>query len=371
MTLSLRALALGLVAALTLPACDSGGATGSVTATGTVLNTFDRPVDGATLTFTGGTGGPTSVTTTATGTFLVQVPSGAYTLTVSHPNYTSASASATVREGALTTPRLAGPGALVTSLVNALTGEGIPNSAILCAYRRTDGSYLAPPAYDFSVTTSATGAVSVTGTPFGRMQCTAATPFGAQTFTVDIGQTGTTTAPPVPATPLPATGEFRVVLSWGTSPRDLDSHVTGPNGSGGRFHVYYSNEAEAGTTLDLDDTSGEGPETITIDANSGMYRYSIHNYSDQSATGSQGIAGSPTTVRLFGSTGLIKTYTAPAATAGNTWRVFELTVTGTTFTIGDAAGVGLGYVTATSSGDAGTFLTGGPGEAPMPKGIEL
>lgn len=371
MTLSLRALALGLVAALTLPACDSGGATGSVTATGTVLNTFDRPVDGATLTFTGGTGGPTSVTTTATGTFLVQVPSGAYTLTVSHPNYTTASASATVREGALTTPRLAGPGALVTSLVNALTGEGIPNSAILCAYRRTDGSYLAPPAYDFSVTTSATGAVSVTGTPFGRMQCTAATPFGAQTFTVDIGQTGTTTAPPVPATPLPATGEFRVVLSWGTSPRDLDSHVTGPNGSGGRFHVYYSNEAEAGTTLDLDDTSGEGPETITIDANSGMYRYSIHNYSDQSATGSQGIAGSPTTVRLFSSTGLIKTYTAPAATAGNTWRVFELTVTGTTFTISDAAGVGLGYVTATSSGDAGTFLTGGPGEAPMPKGIEL
>ena len=373
---------LALLLALTLAACDSGGTDSGpddVTATGTLSNTFNRPVDGATLTFAPAAGRgvalPTyTATTTASGGFSLDLPAGTYTLTVTHPNYGTSTSTVTVSGTgtvSVATPPVAGPGALATLLVNALTGDGVPNAAIQCSYRRPDGTYPAPPAFDFSATTTAAGAVAVTGTPFGPMQCTASTPFGSQTFTVTIAATGTTTAPTVPATPLPASGQYRVVLSWGTAPSDLDSHLTGPDGAGGRFHVYFGMETEGGATLDLDDTSGEGPETVTVDVRTGTYRYSVHNFTDQNATGAQGIAGSPTTVRLYGSGGLLKTYVAPAATAGNTWRVFELVVSGTQATITDGAGAGLGYVTAADSDDEGTFLTGGPGGAVLAKAAAL
>lgn len=63
--------------------------------------------------------------------------------------------------------------------------------------------------------------------------------------------------------------EIRVVLTWGASPRDLDSHMTGPASDGDRFHVFYSHKkyTENGIKkvgLDVDDTTSYGPETITI-----------------------------------------------------------------------------------------------------------
>lgn len=369
-----------LATCLTLAACDSGGGTGSdVTATGTLQNTFGRPVDGATLTFASGAGRGVvlpsyTATTTATGTFSLPIPAGSYTLTVAHPAYGTTTSTVTVSGTGtvtLTVPPLSGTGALQTLLINSLNGQPVGGAGIQCAYRRSDGSYPAPPAYDFSVTTSATGAVSVTGTPFGNMRCTVTAAFGTTTFDVAIAQTGTTSPTTVAATPLPGQGQFRVVLTWGTSPSDLDSHLTGPLAGGSRFHVYYASPVSGTNNLDLDDTSGEGPETTTINAAvSGMYRFSVHNFSTQSTAGAQGIAGSPTRVQLFGPTGLLKTYTAPTATTGNTWRVFEITVTGSTFAVSDGSGAGLGYVTASSSGDVGTFLTGGP-MAPQPKGITL
>ena len=205
----------------------------------------------------------------------------------------------------------------------------------------------------------------MTGIPAGNVRCTASTAFGPVTIDIPIAATGTTSPSTTPAVPLPTAGEFRVVLTWGTSPSDLDSHMTGPDGTGGRFHVYYGDREATNASLDLDDTSGEGPETITISATTaaaqGLYRYSVHNYSDQSSTGAAGIAGSPAAGRVYGPTGLLKTYTAPAVgtSTGNTWRVFELTVQGTSFTLSDNDGTSLGYVTASGSSDAGTFLTGG------------
>ncbi len=378
-------LLLVLAACLTFAACDSGGGgTGSnATATGTLQNSFGRPVDGATLTFTSGTSAGRGVmlpsytaTSSATGAFSVQIPAGTYALTITHPAYGTTTSSVTVSGSGtvtLTTPPVVGTGALQTLLINSLNGQPVGGASIQCAYRRPDGSYPAPPAYDFSVTTSATGAVSVTGTPFGEMRCTVTAAFGTTSFDVAIAPTGTTSPTNVAATPLPGQGQFRVVLTWGTSPSDLDSHLTGPLASGGRFHVYYADRVSGTNNLDLDDVTGEGPETTTINASvSGLYRFSIHNYSTQSAAGAQGISASPTRVQLFGPTGLLKTYVAPAATAaaGNTWRVFELNVTGSTYTVADGNGAGLGYVTASSSSDVGTFLTGGPA-TPMPKGITL
>lgn len=170
---------------------------------------------------------------------------------------------------------------------------------------------------------------------------------------------GANTLPQTVATVAPPAGAFRIVLSWGTEPRDLDSHLTGPNGEGGRFHVYFSDETFSDIAmLDTDDTNGEGPETITLTPRTnGMYRYSVHNFSDQSTSGSQGIAGTvndqdiPARVQVYTNQGLLREYRAPAAAPGDTWRVFEMNVTNGNATINDVNT----YVDASGSGDIEVF----------------
>ena len=92
------------------------------------------------------------------------------------------------------------------------------------------------------------------------------------------------------------------VLTWGSSPSDLDSHlyIAEDANNSQRTEVYYSHRyagaspsdsnnpcATAGTiaSLDLDDTSSYGPETTTICT---QYPYTshffVHNYSGGSYT---------------------------------------------------------------------------------------
>lgn len=91
-----------------------------------------------------------------------------------------------------------------------------------------------------------------------------------------------------------------VKLTWGANPRDLDTHLTGPQeGTDSRFRVYYSNKDETignvTINLDVDDTTSYGPEVLTIPSFvlPGRYRYSVYHYS-----GSGTIFSSPTRVEL-------------------------------------------------------------------------
>jgi hypothetical protein len=128
-------------------------------------------------------------------------------------------------------------------------------------------------------------------------------------------------------------GEFRVVLTWGEQPNDLDSHLTGPAADGtNRFHVYYSSKTHDVASLDVDDTTSYGPETVTVSPPSGsstlrpgIYRYSVHHYSGSGTIGSSGAS-----VRLTLANGTIYTYTPTALSFSgykDVWTVFELTVT--------------------------------------------
>jgi hypothetical protein len=156
----------------------------------------------------------------------------------------------------------------------------------------------------------------------------------------------------------PPEGAFRIVLSWGESPSDLDSHLTGPDGDEDRFHVLWSDMNPVDfASLDLDERDGEGPETITLTPeNDGVYRYSVHNYSDQSEIGSQGLAGeiansSPALVQVYTESELIREYAAPESTPGNTWRIFEMTVDGDDVSFDDINE----YVSAENDEDINTF----------------
>jgi len=93
----------------------------------------------------------------------------------------------------------------------------------------------------------------------------------------------------VALTPVRPLGDLTLVLTWGSQPPDLDSHLSGPDTSGGRFHLFYQNRTSPPVpyvNLDLDDTTGQGPETITIRRHPatgafipGEYRYWVHNFS--------------------------------------------------------------------------------------------
>ncbi|MDE6566893.1 MAG: cellulose binding domain-containing protein [Lachnospiraceae bacterium] len=77
---------------------------------------------------------------------------------------------------------------------------------------------------------------------------------------------------------------LRSVLTWGSNPNDLDSHMLCKFFGGESAHVYYADKkgyynAELVCQLDVDNRFGYGPETITLQGiKPGIYDYYIHHY---------------------------------------------------------------------------------------------
>lgn len=90
-----------------------------------------------------------------------------------------------------------------------------------------------------------------------------------------------------------AEGEIRIVLEWGSNPRDLDSHLTG-TGAGHAVHVWYDSRYDEAAELDVDDTDGYGPETTTIHDTTGSYTFDVVDFED---TGN--LAASGATVKIY------------------------------------------------------------------------
>lgn len=118
--------------------------------------------------------------------------------------------------------------------------------------------------------------------------------------------------------------ELRIVLTWGATPSDLDSHLVGPTADGGKFHVFYSDKTYGSeANLDVDDTSSYGPETVTIHSfNEGIYTYAIHDYSNKSSSYSTSMANSGAQVKVYRGAELLATYNVPANMDGTLWTVF-------------------------------------------------
>src|SRR5438034_8192181 len=164
----------------------------------------------------------------------------------------------------------------------------------------------------------------------------------ANTYTVLVNATGYTTAvrtgivvggtavsgQNVALSSVGSSTELRIVLTWGAQPPDIDSHLTGPTADGGRFHVYFAAPGSLTGTpwaaLDIDDVTSYGPETITIVQQlSGVYRYSVHDYSDRFSTSSTALATSGARVDVYRGSSLITSFFPPPQD-GTLWTVFEL-----------------------------------------------
>lgn len=115
-----------------------------------------------------------------------------------------------------------------------------------------------------------------------------------------------------------------IKLSWGKDPEDLDSHLFTPAGA----HVYYANPgaltAAPFAALDVDDTTGYGPEVVTVTQLApGQYKYYVHNFE---GTFGPGQTDSPTKVELRVS-GRTYTFAPPSGEGSNVWwYVFNMDV---------------------------------------------
>jgi hypothetical protein len=136
--------------------------------------------------------------------------------------------------------------------------------------------------------------------------------------TVTVGETTAIDENEIYGQPVLASGQYRIVLTWGASPSDLDSHLITPNSE----EVYFGDKTTTAgdANLDVDDTSSYGPETVTITSPLvGTYRYFVYNWS-----GSPSITVSSAVVRVYSSAGLVKTYNVPTTGTGGYWNVFTL-----------------------------------------------
>lgn len=121
-------------------------------------------------------------------------------------------------------------------------------------------------------------------------------------------------------------GEYRIVLTWGENPSDLDSHVVGTLSDGSTFHTYYNNEKVNDgdievCNLDVDDTNSYGPETITLrPTTASPYYYYIYHYA-----GSGSMATSEAQIKLYKGNTLLNTYYVPTDQGdGKYWNVFAI-----------------------------------------------
>lgn len=236
-------------------------------------------------------------------------------------------------------------------LRNAADNRAIPYATLIF---RTGIGATTGDAIPYSRTTDAEGYYSRTGFPAGS--------YTAQVLSSNGDTLGYFTIHCVPGVPIynnsqngvfstgTGTESYRAVLSWGSTPQDLDFHLTGPLAPGDttttignddtpRFHidstqttypydsgVAYSSPTIPGSAtdsfLDIDQANhgvDNGSETLTIlTQRSGPYRFYVYN---NSSTGT--LSGSGAVVRLYKGATLLRSYPVPAQ-SGNTWHVFDL-----------------------------------------------
>lgn len=217
------------------------------------------------------------------------------------------------------------PGGSLSGRVNdASSGTGVPGARVQVFDGDTEIA---------SVLTAANGDYAVAELPPGTYRVRAtARGFVSQIVDNVAVVTSQATTQDFLLTALLTSGQIRIVLTWGASPSDLDSHLWLPPEV--PYHLYYSTDGNQldgdiepdyfgcpWAMLDLDDTSSYGPETITIieRVRSGEYVYAIRNFS-----GSPALTASEARVEVFDASGLVATFTVPAEGTGAWWHVMNI-----------------------------------------------
>ena len=186
-------------------------------------------------------------------------------------------------------------------VINALTGDNISDATIKIrkGWKTTNGSYV-------KTLFGAERTTSTSSEEKFMLSCN----LGAYTVEIskkgyvtayynvvagDSGSFSSLTTSTMVLTPVLADDEYRIVLTWGNTPSDLDSHLTYYKDDIQKNHIYYGNKSSYidGSfiaKLDLDDTSSYGPKTVMITLDSslvqdgGVFKYSVHNFTNHNSS---------------------------------------------------------------------------------------
>ena len=221
-----------------------------------------------------------------------------------------------------------GNGSVCGTVVNALDNSYMPdtNVTFIAGHNYLTGNSVA------SDVTDEYGAYCVDGVPAGNYTAVFSGE-GIITSRIGVAVVGGETIPDFNQSVAPVflgDGDYRFVLTWGSYPSDLDSHIHIPlNGGESYYHVYHGDagnaESEPMTILDLDDTDSYGPETITIvqQYSEGTYVYYINNFSD-SEDSSTSLLTSGARVDVYSGDSLLTSFNVPASGVGPIWMVCTL-----------------------------------------------
>lgn len=321
-------------------------ATETYTLKGTVINNFGRVVKNATVSVKKTEEGNAikTGTTDVNGLYSIDgIEEGTYYIEVNAVGYDIQWVSQNVKMDVELEIEISGSIDISGVIINSQTGGGLANASLSFSAMNQGQDFATidtiPDHADFYVTTDAYGYYDIEDAPYGIfclvLRAVGFTPRIYVNVTLQSGYYYE--FDPIVVVENVPEGSLRFILTWGDSPSDLDSHLTGPIvGSTERFHCYYGNSApyESDVNLDVDDTYSYGPETTTIEVmHNGMYRFSVHNYSDQSYNGWSGIYNSPARVEMWTANGLEQIFVAPVGTTGNTWQVCEVNVSGTNYSV--------------------------------------
>lgn len=299
---------------------------------GKICEASDRisPITGAKISvYRGGTLYMTA-SSDGSGNYRIVLPVGEYRVEVNAPGYIEFTAYAKVMEGDNTYMEtflmIEGSenetGIAFGTINNALTGKGVEGVMLEV---RSGWNNIENGEIVTTVTTDSSGNYNVT-LPLGNYILNASKDGYISTMVNIVVQSGTTSSQNGTITPIITSDNFRIVLTWGANPRDLDSHVVGTLSSGSSFHVYYGHKSQYDgevevCNLDVDDISSYGPETITLNITTDApYYYYIYRYA-----GSGMVASSGAQVKLYQGETSVATFNVPIDQgSGDYWNVFAI-----------------------------------------------
>lgn len=209
-------------------------------------------------------------------------------------------------------------GTVSGTVTNASTGEPLAGATV---------SVSGPASR--STTTDASGNYAMTNLPFGTYMLSVDLS-GYINLQRTIQHQSGVTVERVSLSPLLAEGEYRVVLTWGEVPSDLDAHVW-TTISEIVYHIYFGNPGQPDVppliALDVDDTDSYGPETITIYDLQADCIFAVHNYSGEGGFDAA-LTESNARIEVYRGAQRLQTFTVPTSGTGAWWHVFDLTANG-------------------------------------------
>lgn len=272
------------------------------------------------------------------GSFNVKLPEGNYTVIISAYGYltrtvydieiTSGNTTYMSESAMLYPDTYSEVGGYV---INTLTGDRVSNATIKfrSGHNSKTGNYIKAGGNDIVLISDSNGKYYTENLPVGYYTAEVVCEDFITAY-VDIVAAVDCTNQNLNITPTIAANQMRIVLTWDSTPRDLDSHLVGPTTSGnGKFHTYfssktYSNNGIKYADLDRDDTDSYGPEQTTIYVkSSGTYSYYVHDYSNKNSSSSYAMARSGAKVVVYMGDSIIATYYVPSNIAGTLWHVFD------------------------------------------------